>query len=649
MTTVAKPPKSKSKSLVKQLDEKKELSPQELEEKIKKLTEFFDATGIGYDKFKPEHLSFLDYKKKAYPNYDQYMYIPAQHDMKKWMSALTNIFQQKRAGLPYKQSILSATRGWQKMEIYDFLNWLKFHQEGTHMKYKFAQSWYVNDGMPGYILPYKRDPEPTVEDPIADANAVNDAREKAEQTEEKKQLIEKQRQKIIGRLDSAEKLLRSPEGQMFAGPEMEGLMEAIYSLKKKVQLVNKLSLSVRLYEDMIVREANVLSRAGFRKAADLLYSVAQTPGASAEGAKGKKDGGALPETSPPPDPSGAGQSGTMSGLPSTSPGTPSVQTPVDGDQNKDQPPAGALVGPTGPAGTAVSSPAIVPQEAPAPEGINKFISAMNEGDESDKGDKLVVDDDNLEVSDPEEDMMVTEAQAAPPGPRIPPAALEDVPMTDSPTPDRNPPAFIPPASDKPDEDADKPAVPGKKPLPGKSLDDEPLEVTEDDIPTTNFDNKIDQVMAGATIADAIAELESISQSYKSREQPRRLSRADMILDYLGLASYFPQLSEAQAKALEANNYISTRIDNILSQLRGAMASENAAAPPTGKPDVSGVKNKLQSDQDKETKRKQMRKEQENADLEGANKETPAVEMGELGPPAAPAAPPKAPPTPRPLG
>src|SRR5208282_6852066 len=98
----------------------------------------------------------------------------------------------------------------------------------------------------------------------------------------KKRIIEKQRQKIIGRLDSAEKLLRSPEGQDFAGTELENLMEAIYSLKKKVQLVNKLSTSTRLYEDMIVREANVLSRRGFVKAANMLYSVAQSPGASAE-------------------------------------------------------------------------------------------------------------------------------------------------------------------------------------------------------------------------------------------------------------------------------------------------------------------------------------------------------------------------------
>src|SRR5690606_37813938 len=106
-------------------------------------------------------------------------------------------------------------------------------------------------------------------------NGARDAEADELSVSEKKRLIEKQRQKIIGRLDSAEKLLRSPEGQMFAGRELENLMEAIYSLKKKVQLVNKLSMSTRLYEDMIIREANILQRSGFTKAANLLYSVAE--------------------------------------------------------------------------------------------------------------------------------------------------------------------------------------------------------------------------------------------------------------------------------------------------------------------------------------------------------------------------------------
>lgn len=637
------PSKKQVKDLVRPYsDEELKLSPEQ-EEKLKKLMEFFDFYGIDYSKFKPEHLSFIT-NKRAYPNFDQYQYMPARHDMQKWLYAVKNIHYKQKAGVPFRDAVKNATGGWPKMEIYDFLNWLRFHEEGAHMKYKFAQVWYVNDQQPGYFLHVKPDPVPEAE-PTTDGNAVNEVREEAERREEKRQMIERQRAKIIGRLDSAEKLLRSPEGQHFAGNELEALMEAIYALKKKVQLVNKLSIATRLYEDMIVREGNVLKRDGFVKAAALLYSLAQSPGQSAEGAKGKAgDTPTLP--SPPSDPSGAGQSGTMSGLPATAPGTPSAQTPVDGDQNKQQPPAGALVGgPTPPPGGAASTPPVATEKGNP--GIDKFINNMNDGN---KTDATKAEDDELEVED---ELMVTEAQVAPPppvgGPAIPPAALEDVPTTDEPAPERNPPAFIPPAAEKPAK-------------PGAPVEGEPLEVTEDDIPkddappTSGFDAKMDQLLQSVTIEDVVAELEEISKEYKTREQPRRLSYVDMMLDSLGLASMFPSLSEAQNKALEATNYISTRVDDILAKLRGAIASqEKPQAPAAERPEVAGIKSKLQSDQDKEVKRKQMRKEQEAAELEGAGpgaKETPAVELGELGAaPTAPAAPPApaAGPAPRPLG
>jgi hypothetical protein len=596
-------------------DEELVLTP-EMEEKMKKLMEFFDQYGIDYSKFTPKFYSYIG-DKKAYPNYDQYQNMPPQHDVNKWLMAVKNLHYKQKAGLPFKEAVKIAVTGWPKMEIYDFLNWLRFHEEGAHMKYKFAQVWYEN-GQPGYFLHVKPDPtpEPT---PPTDGQAVNDAREEAARQEEKRSVIEKQRQKIIGRLDSAEKLLRSPEGQQFAGPELENLMEAIYSLKKKVQLVNKLSVSTRLYEDMIVREGNVLKRNGFNKAANVLYSLAQTPGQSGEQATGTPGGATPTDTPPPPDPSGAGNPGAPGGLPAQPPGTPSAQTPVGGDQNKDQPPAPAL-----------------PPEPPQPAGIKGFIERMNEGSQTDNTEA----DDELEVHDSEEMLMVTEAQIAPPPAAIPPAALEDVPLTDAPAPERNPPAFIPPKAEKPDAPATE----------------EPLEVTEDDVPTpdggtapspiaSNFDSQIDSAFKNVTVADVVAKLEDISKSYKTREMPRQLGIVDMMLDSLGLASMFPSLSEAQNKALEANNYISTRVDDILAKLRGAMASaeKTPAGAPVERPEVAGIKGKLQSDQDKEAKRKQMRKEQEAAELEGATeKETPAVEMGELGAPAAPAAPPAPP-------
>ena len=119
---------------------------------------------------------------------------------------------------------------------------------------------------------------------------------------EKKHIIEKQRHKIVGRLDSAEKLLRTRDGQLFAGKELESLMEAIYSLKKKVQLVNKLSVSTKLYEDMIIREANILTKRGYPRASDVLFKIAQgapiTPAPPANPTTGGGNPGTIPGDAP---------------------------------------------------------------------------------------------------------------------------------------------------------------------------------------------------------------------------------------------------------------------------------------------------------------------------------------------------------------
>ena len=287
------------------------------------------------------------------------------------------------------------------------------------------------------------------------------------------------------------------------------------------------------------------------------------------------------------------------------------------------PPPGGGANPPGPGSdtappTAQSAPPL-PMAPVQPKGIKEFIENMNEGN---KTEEVSESDDNLEVvdelhvSDQEEELMVTEAQAipaAPPG--VPPAALEDVPITDTPKPERG----------------DKANLPAPTPK-----DDEPLEVTEDDIAKpegakapgadpavprdSGFDAKMDAMLANVTIADIVAELEDLSKIFKVREIPRRLSLVDMMLDSKGLASYFPSLSEAQNKALDANNYISTRVEDILSKLRGSMGASDIDLKGGGgneaSPEVSGIKGKLEQDEAKEKARKDMRKQQQNAELEG---------------------------------
>lgn len=541
-----------------------------LEEKIDKLMKFFDLHGIDYDKF----------SKKAYPNNDQYMNVPGQHDTSKWLNSVKNIYDNQKKGIPYKESIRSATQGWKKMEIYDFLNWLRFYEEGTHMKYKFAQVWYEN-GQPGYFLHIKKDEksEPTVQE--VDNNAVNDAREKSERDEVKRHIVEKQRQKIIGRLDSAEKLLRTQDGQEFAGKELENLMEAIYNLKKKVQLVNKISTSTRLYEDMIVREANVLNRRGFTKAANTLYSLAEDP--------------PLTATSPE-DPSGAGNPGNPNGGPIQPPGTPSIQTTVNSDQNTNQPPASSL-----------STP-----DKPQPKGLAQFIENMNDGNKT--------EEDELNVQD--EELLVTEGQVI--SPPLKQVVEEDIPMTDTPPPAPLNPTLLDPIIplDKPDLSLD-------------NVEEPQLEVTENELASNkNFDDKMDTMLAEVSISNIVSDLEELSQIVKIRDISRRLSLIDIKLNGKGIVAYFPQLGEAQGRCIENYNYISTRIDDVLSKLKGSLdsAKEIDSKPRDVSPEMDSIKEKLEQDLNKEKQRKQMKKDQENSEFNAPKKETPKIEINDLAQP-----------------
>jgi hypothetical protein len=124
-----------------------------------------------------------------------------------------------------------------------------------------------------------------------------------------------------------------------------------------------------------------------------------------------------------------------------------------------------------------------------------------------------------------------------------------------------------------------------------------------------------------------------------------------MLDSLGLASFFPSLSEATNKALESNNYISTRLEDILSKLHGAMATKEidlTGEEPPSNPEVDKIKEKLKQDENKDKARKQMRKQQEMSELENKSKETPEIEIEEdLSVPPAPVAPVTPPPAVKP--
>lgn len=531
------------------LDDPEIYSP-EMQAKLERLKKFFDEYNMDYGKYDPDSIPKLELK--AYPNYDEYMYQQPPRDTYKWIEAVKDIYYRERTGQDKRSAILQTIAKWDEMEKKDFFNWLKFYEEGAHLKYKVAQQMWYEGINPGYILPFKKDPTSTA----PDTNAADDSLDEIS-TSEKKRIIEQQRKKIIGRLDSTEKLLRSDEGQIFAGKEFETLLEIIYQLKKKIQLINKKSASTKLYDDMIVREANLLQRKGFSKAAGVLYKLADP----------------IPTATPPAAPT------TPSGSPTTVPGDQ-----VGGNRSDEN----------------------TPPNNPPSEGMDEFLDGLKGGNVTDDSDTNDLEE--LEVMEVDDDLVV-EAQAAPP--EMAPEA---------------PPSDVPPAP-APEENLE--VTENIEPAPA----DENLEVTEEGNSSTSaFDGAIDNALKNVTINDVVQKLESLAKIFKTREVPRQLAFVDMMLDTLGISSFFPSLAEATNKSLESNQYVLTRVEDILSKLRGTMeadeidlSNENPAAQT---PEMQALKGKLQNHEESEKAKKKMRKELEEKKLQEQSKEEPEVEIEE---------------------
>jgi len=144
----------------------------------------------------------------------------------------------------------------------------------------------------------------------------------------------------------------------------------------------------------------------------------------------------------------------------------------------------------------------------------------------------------------------------------------------------------------------------------------------------NYDAAIDNLFANVKIEDVVQKLESLSHIFKEREIPRQLAIVDMMLSALNLSPMFPGLSESHNKALESNNYILTRVDDILSKLRGATKTplidlENKDKQ-VNDPRAKQIKENLQQEEALDNKKKEMRKQLENEAL----KETPEIEITE---------------------
>ena len=536
-----------------------------------------------------EALSSCHLNKTAYPQGFAGDHQKPAYDISKWMQATKDIYSRmRRTGKPYFQALNEVTAKWDKMEKLDYKHWLKYYNEGADKKYpKLATAAdYHSDN--GFVLPMAQLPLPIKEQekeedkkPKVDENQVRDS-------------IEMHRKKILGRLSAAERLLASLEGQSFAGNDQELMLKLLQDLKRKVMTANKISIKSALFEDLIYRAGNFMKEAhASNRGRDFFYKIAQAP------------------------------------------------LPMD-------PFAGATAPAGSPGGQGISED----------EAWARFFARYEDGlyDEDDKEEfeKSKKKDKPQQAQQPQQGTGAAPgaptatpatppegpgAGAAPAGPGVPPGpdALPPVP----PKAATNEPDIIVTAQDigaPADEEINigeaEAAPPEDKPQQQRErLAPEPeadITVTEEEVvgPEDNTDDIIDEALEQVDVQDAINLLEMLVSIYKQREVPRQLSKLDMVMDRLGLAAYFPQLGEAQSKALESTQYVSTRLEDILAKLKGSVQSSEAESwvekEKTIDPQTQAVQKDLQNKQDKEEKRKEMRKQKSDAKLEGGGGGAPGV-------------------------
>lgn len=553
--------------------------------------------------------------KQAFPNFSDSIPTQQVYNLSHWMESMKDIYVRMHLGASKNDAVDSITTDWKPMEKIDFLNWMKYYESGDHKKYKQAQnaSYYVNEDT-NYFIP---NPKPVVPSPLRTINeqisntaqqAANDAAKKQSE-EEKRKLIEDHRRKILGRLNSAEKLLSSQQGHMFAGADFERLLTAIFELKKQIQIVNKVSTaSLQTIVDLIVRQANILQKEGFVEASNVMTKFAQqAPGDMSINLGDTPAGGSQPQ--------GGGSLGNN---------TPDVMQPLpDAPESKD----------------------ITENSA-----IGKFIDNLEDSgitdtpDEEKTEDKAQVDDineieiDNDVLLDQEivpngKDDLVVEAQAAPDA-------------------DAAPAVLAPKPADLEVENVPKDVAPG---ITQENVKQPPSVESA----KTDFDAILDSAFSNLTVQDVINKLEQVNNIFRTREIPRQLAVCDLMLSRLGLAQYFPQLGESINKSLDSGQYALVRIDEILSKLRGSVKTPGLDLEGNGQktpPGAEAVKTNLEQIDQKEKQRKEVKKQiQDQTDMEKATKPEGVVEnpQGELAaqpievesPAPSPAAP--APPRPAP--
>lgn len=207
---------------------------------------------------------------------------------------------------------------------------------------------------------------------------------------------------------------------------------------------------------------------------------------------------------------------------------------------------------------------------------------------------------------------------------------------------------IEPSNDKKDEDWVEEFLNGLNGIVDSSEADDELSVSDGDLTITaqaapvlpaspvekapvDLGSELEQALAHVTIDEVIGKLEVVSNIFKNREISRQLAMVDIMMDQLGISSFFPELAEATSKSLESNQYCSTRVEDILGRLKGSVNVPADQAldlegnePGAAEGNAVNLKNQLNIEKQKEDARKKSREEASEAAEDAAisNKQAP---------------------------
>lgn len=532
-----------------------------------------------------------------------------QYDLGKWMNAMKDIYIKVHLGANKNTAAEQVVGAWDKMERIGFLDWMRYYESGEQRKYKKAQhSYYVNDDINFFVPNPRQIPSPirNVNEQIANvpqqAAAVVQQKPAEMSDEDKRRIIEDQRRKILGRLNSAEKLLSAHQGQIFAGPDFERLLSAIYELKKQIQTVNKITISAQTCVDLIVRQANILKRQGFNDASEFMVKFAQnTPGDFSMNLGDTPAGGSQPQ--------GKGALGNNDLSVSDVAAVPPAGA-LDAPADENDPLSGGMPGFMANlegSGITIFNEGKIEKEDAAKD-KNKAKDVVELGDEDD----VLLDQEIL--PEDEEGLVVKEAQAAPGLP------AKEAPVTMQ---DAAPKNIAPETELQAELPAEDPGL--ETPSPSKTGPQD-MKAEQAAEAKSNIDAIIDSAFSNITIADVIDKLEDINKIFRTREIGRQLAIVDVMLGRLGLAPYFPMLGEATTKQLEANQYCLTRLEDILSKLRGTQPTgEIDLTSDNSPPGAEQAKQSLEQSEQKDKARKEMKKQIEDNSMMAKLKPSPEVE------------------------